>query len=202
MKKILFSLLFSSILSFAYAQVDFGLRGGIGLSNIDVRDFETVDGVTDLQAGDAKLNYHAGVYLKVKLLGLFVQPELLFSHIQQDLRPKYSASANGPSELSITFNRIDVPALIGTQIGPFRLMAGPIFSIHTNEVTKNLEDDLKLGSFGYQAGLGLEIGKICVDLRYEDHLSPFASQLLVNNTAYLADLRASMFKLAIGYKLF
>ena len=85
MKKIL---LFVSILAFSanISAQDFSWGPKLSLSSPslklkDVKELGTVDEfVALLEERDAKLGYQIGVFARVSLLGIYVQPEVLFSN--------------------------------------------------------------------------------------------------------------------------
>ena len=86
----------------------------------------------------------------MKVLGFYVQPELTVSSLKD----------------------LDIPVLFGTKLGPLRAMAGPYvrmaFDGEAINDTGARESMFETARYGYQAGLGLDLGKrIVIDLRYE-----------------------------------
>lgn len=200
MKKIiLLSVLFLSFLS-AQAQFDFGIRAGVNFPNASFDDFKGNTNYEDVASGDRELGYHAGVFARIKLVVLHVQPELIFTHISHTAKAK---AANGDeSDIDISFNRIDIPLLVGKAFGPVNVKVGPVISFNVGEQSDVLENGLQNGSWGYQLGAGLDIGKFNLELRYEGPLSRTAEALRIDGENFQTDTRINQIIVGIGYELF
>ncbi|MCK4989930.1 MAG: hypothetical protein KAS29_05570, partial [Bacteroidales bacterium] len=107
--------------------------------------------------------------------------------------------------LDVKFNRIDVPLLVGVKLGPARLNVGPVGSFVISETTDltELEPDFELFSsamtWGFQAGLGLDISKISLDVRYEGSLSALGESFSVGGNDFPLDARPSQWIISLGY---
>ena len=82
-------------------------------------------------------------------------------------------------------------------------MAGPIASFNINSEIKDaaqtIEDvEFKKSTFGYQAGLGVDIGNLSVDAKYEGGLSSVTENIGEYNT----DNRINQWVLSVGFKIF
>lgn len=184
------------------AQVDFGLRAGLGLAQAGINNFESAQqAITDIETSDRELSFHAGLYLKIDAPMFFIQPEVIFSQISQSVDAQQVGTGELKS-LELDLSRVDVPVLIGVDMGPLRVFAGPVYSANISDLSGNVSADLEQGTFGYQAGLGLEFSKLIIDLRYEGAFSPWASNLIVDQTNYNVDIRTSQLLLCIGFELF
>lgn len=182
--------------------IDFGLRLGAGVSQLRVNNFDADATWESIESGDLQLSYHGGLYAKFKFGAFFFQPELLYAQIQQEAQMN-SRTPGGPSlSIPLDFQKIEVPLLLGSQIGPVRLMVGPTFSILISDRSGNFNEDLKAATVGYQAGLGVQLGNLSVDLRYDAQLSQTADQLLVDRSSYAADLSGHQFMLCLGFAIF
>lgn len=136
----------------------FGIKGGLNY-NSNGNYFDDAQ----LIFGDPfdNLGFHAGFFGKVKFGPFFLRPELMYSQLKTELN----------SETFLT-QRVDAPALLGLGLlGQFiTVFAGPSFHY-------TLRDDLSVTAaqsnfnLGYQAGFGVNIGKLGIDLRYERELS-------------------------------
>lgn len=142
----------------------FGVKGGLNY-NSNGNYFDDAQ----LIFGDplANLGFHAGFFGKIKFGPFFLRPELMYSQLKTEL--------NNDTFLT---QRVDAPALLG--VGILRqfltVFAGPSFHY-------TLSDDLVVTAaqnplnIGYQAGFGINIGKLGIDLRYERVLSGTAIDL-------------------------
>ena len=154
----------------------FGIKGGANFSKL-----KTVDNLTD---ENSIVGYHVGVFTRLGVAGLYLQPELYLgskgnNFIKIEDTSGNEVQANG----KVRFTTLDLPLLIGTKIGPsklnLRFMAGPVASFVINENTtfdsayRNISDfgNYKKQNWAYQAGAGVDVGNMTVDLRYEGGLS-------------------------------
>lgn len=203
MKKFILVLATLSFSIAAYSQgFEIGIKGGLNIT--------AAGAVKDLVPGvgiSSKNTYNGGVYgrLKIKLIGIFVQPELVYNTRGYN----FNITANG-----ITYNikqqayYIDVPVLVGLKMFKFlRVYAGPNFQyLLKNEITgiDNIvnfkQTDMKKANTGVQLGFGLDLSKFRVDVKYDfnptDMGSPFSYQKQVQS------IKTSMVTIQLGYKLF
>lgn len=199
MKKLILTLALIVIAASASAQVTLGPRVTLTSANLDLREE-----VANVQAGDAEFGFQYGLFarIQVPVIGLYVQPEVLFSQTE-------SSITSGAQSVDLAFNRIDVPVLIGAKIGPLRINAGPALSFLTNAESdvSGLVTDIKNNydntSLGFQAGIGIDILKFVIDLKYEGALGEqFGDALTVGGNSFSTDQRPSQIVFAVGFKLF
>lgn len=199
MKKLLFVCLLMIIGFAASAQFTLGPRVALTSSNLDIRE-----NATNVQAGDAEFGFQYGLFarFKVPVIGLYVQPEVLLSNTE-------STISQGAQNVDLSFNRLDVPVMIGGKIGPLRINAGPSFSFLTSAETDvagtetDIKDNYSNSTVGFQAGIGVDVLKFVIDLKYEGSLSEkFGDQVSAGGLTFATDERPSHLVLAVGFKLF
>lgn len=196
MKKLVMICLLMTIAFGASAQFSLGPRVTLVNSKLSLKD-----AATSVQEGDAEFGYQFGIFMraKVPVIGLYVQPEILFSKAESTL------SLNN-QDVSFEFNKIDVPIMIGGKVGPLRLNAGPSLSFLTDasrsDVAGDIKDNYKNTTVGYQAGVGIDILKFVIDVKYEGSLSQFGETVSVGGTTVNTDQRTSQWVFALGFKLF
>lgn len=192
-----------------FASLDLGIDVGT-LDNLDPTLDPTVTiNPTDflLQQSGAAVGFHGGIFARIKLLGLFIQPELYFSSTSSELTVSDVTVAVGEEDyrdfiegqvLTQSYSKIDFPILFGIKLGPLRVNAGPVgsyvFSSKTDlqEFFVDYEDISSKATFGYQAGIGLDLlKKISLDVRYEGSLSKFGAGATVGGTDVEFDSRPS-----------
>jgi hypothetical protein len=134
-----------------------------------------------------------------------VQPELLFTQTSGNFRIKLpSFPTQSPIEYEAKFNRLDVPVMAGFRVlRVIRVMAGPVASFNIDSSLKDAsntvqEIDFKKATLGYQAGLGLDLGNLSIEGKYEGGLSNFTESI----GTYTADNRLNQWVLSVGFKLF
>ena len=191
------------ILAFSYsasAQLRFGIRGGINSSNMKVGAITGSDYSLEYAKGD--IGYHVGVMAQAKLLGIFIQPELLFTTTKNDIQFSHGTLVYDPGEQ--VFHKIDIPVMAGVKVGPFKLQAGPVGTMMINSKSDlldqvSLEPGFNRLSIGYQAGVGLELSSLLVDVKYEGNLSRLGSGVTIAGTDYSFDQRMNQWILSIGF---
>ena len=97
MKKLLFVCLMMVMGFAASAQFTLGPRVTLTSTNLDIRE-----DIANVKAGDAEFGFQYGLFmrLKVPVIGLYVQPELLFSKTESTI----TTTANN---VDLSFNRVD-----------------------------------------------------------------------------------------------
>lgn len=197
MKKLPIILLLLGLSITAFSQNSgFGIKGGINNSDIE---FET----QEFFSWHSYTGYHVGVFARIGLGGFLIQPELLFTQtggefVSNDL------GSNGSERFKANFNRLDIPVMVGVKMFKlFRLQAGPVASINVDSSLENsigtvTDVDFKRATLGYQAGLGVDIGNLYLDARYEGGLSKVTGQIAGFNT----DNRLNQWILSVGFKIF
>lgn len=182
-----------------------GLKGGVNLSQLSLgSNFSTnVQESLKTQTG-----YVAGVYARVGKL-LFIQPELLVSAKGGSVDVLKSGT---PTSVNIQYTNIDVPVLIGYKFGLLRINAGPIASFNvssSNELAtqfgsiigssgNNVGDTFKSAAWGYQAGGGVDIGSLSLDVRYEGSLSNVTA---LSATGLTFSQKASVWQVTLGLRI-
>jgi len=210
MKKLILIFAASFLLvQFADAQMfSFGIKAGLGVNQLKVSDLTGIDNGTDvydLVTGESVMGYHVGVQTRIKIAMLFVQPELYFNDGGGTLE---KVVENGTNELmNVDFKRIDLPVLVGVKFGPLRVGAGPVGSYVVKESVINdiadLDPDYSVFTnsmtWGFQAGLGLDLSKISLDARYEGSLSKLGETFSVGGTDFDLDARPSQWVFSLGF---
>lgn len=177
----------------------FGIKGGANYSKLKTED--------DLTDENSIMGYHVGIFTRLGAAGLYLQPELYLgskgnNFIKIEDTSKNEVQASG----KVRFTTLDLPLLIGTKIGPgklnLRFMGGPVVSFVINENTsfdsayQNISDfgNYKKQNWAYQAGAGVDVGNLTVDLRYEGGLSNISRSNEYNQ-------KQNLFHLSLGIKL-
>jgi hypothetical protein len=171
MKKILLLLLITLATGMvAQAQVILGVKGGFSSSAVEVKDVNA----TSFQFRNIKDNitgYHVGLFTRFKVGGFHLQPEGVFTSSGGKIAVVQDQSGTTVETTEkFRFNRLDVPVLVGVSLlNVIRFQAGPVASVLVNGkfADQNIEDYVDKTDFGWQAGIGLDIGSVTADVRYE-----------------------------------
>ncbi|MBC7893747.1 MAG: outer membrane beta-barrel protein, partial [Sphingobacteriaceae bacterium] len=141
----------------------------------------------------------------------FLQPEIMFSQKGGRYMVGGSGGTVNSREVDIKFSNIDFPLLVGVRLGGiFRINAGPVISFRTSD-NGNLGDTFdqytsdrdyfRKGLIGYQAGIGLDLGKLVFDVRYEGNVRDAIRIDFVNPSNQGQFLsKSNLWQATIGFK--
>ena len=181
-----------------YAQKNgIGIKGGLSSTQVNFEGEQLVP-------SDAQMGYHLGVFARFGGIGFFVQPEVLFTQTRGQFLEISSLSSIPPINYEAKFNRLDVPVMAGFRmLKVIRIMAGPIASFNIDSSLKDAGTtvqniDFKKATLGYQTGVGVDLGNLSIEGKYEGGLSKFTE----NVGSYTADNRLNQWVLSVGFKLF
>jgi hypothetical protein len=201
MKKLLAIVLLAFVSISAFSQIKFGIKAGAATTTVPT--YSLTNGTNNIEAlKNAAWGLQAGVFLRLSLLGIYLQPEAVFATNTYDYKV---TTVTGSSVLSQKFNRMEVPVLLGFKIGPLRLNAGPSASVPIGSPKAlindpNFDNMYKGTTFGYQAGAGLDILKtLALDVRYGGSLSKkFGNAVSIGSQTFNLDERQPSLILSVG----
>jgi len=201
---ILFVLLLIPAIS-AYSQVRLGIRGGANATRLSTTGTIETDDFKITYPDYTLLGFHAGLVSQIQIFNMFIQPELLYTFARNEIKI-FDLNSSNPEEsetIEQTLNRIDAPIMVGIKFGAFKIQAGPIISFLLSEDSR-LSDitsyDLQLSkaTIGYQAGIGIDAGKLAFDVKYEGNLSKFGTGINIGNTEMAFDQRVNQLVASVG----
>ena len=141
------------------------------------------------------MGYHIGVFGK---LGnkLYFRPEIVYTKTKSDY-----------DKGDLDVQKIDVPLLVGLKVlGPVNVFAGPslqyILDTDFGDATVNdIDNDF---SVGLNFGIGLNLNRLGIDLRYERGFSDNEATFIDNNNVISLDrldTRPEQLILSLSYRL-
>jgi|GEM_PF-437943 len=179
--------------------INFGLMAGVNLSNFNKNDAGKI--------GDEQLaGFVGGGFFRFHSRWFYFQPEILYSGKGADFGIK--TADNQIDNQRLRLNSLDVPLMVGVKLLEgrklnLRLHAGPLVSVLLSAKggDQAKQENFKTLTAGYQAGLGIDIGNLTFDVRYEGSFSDLTSDegrrsLSVNN------LHNQIFRASLGFKIF
>ncbi len=198
MKKAILTFMALLMMNVIYGQFTVGPRVGFSSSSIDFDPF-TIGGET-ISSGNATTGFHAGIFSRITLGFLYIQPEALFTQSGGEIKLN-DGVLNEIRE--VKFNKLDFPVMLGTRfLKVFRVQAGPTLSLLLDANVEGLEEEIKSGykdaTIGYQAGVGLDLWSLVLDLKYEGNLSTFGDELF----GFATNQTNNQWILSVGFKLF
>ncbi len=178
------------------AQASYGVKAGLNYGATgDYENYSQVMGdASTVVDGKEKAGYHLGGFAKFEFLGIFLQPEIVYTSLNTEY-----------TDFDYRVNKIDAPLLLGLNVlGPLNIKAGPSFQYILKNDLENT--DLKISdveneiTMGYQVGLGLELGNLGFDARYEGAFkenNAFGDAAIDRN--FKIDSRPSQWILSVSY---
>ncbi|GMQ25162.1 hypothetical protein Aoki45_18440 [Algoriphagus sp. oki45] len=199
MKKLTFLFTLLLLSHWAFSQNGVGIKAGLSSTELDFKNENFVP-------ANAQTGYHIGLFGRFGGAGFFVQPELLFTQTKGEFAfvPGGVSGGTPPENYKAEFNRLDIPVLAGFRVFKvIRLMAGPVASININSKLEESIDTVGEANFsnatlGYQAGVGVDIGNLSIEGKYEGGLSKVTQNL----GQFQTDNRINQWILSVGFRLF
>jgi hypothetical protein len=207
MLKTSLSLVFCFLAFSALAQVQLGFAVGMSTTAVDPSDLIITDqfgaDALVLKLESANYGVHGGLVLRIPIKKFFLQPQVFFHSNSADFR--VTDLNGGPDRLlRESYQNLNIPFLLGYKLGPLRLQAGPVGHVflHCNSQLDQIEGYEKIFeplTYGWQAGLGLDIWKLFIDLNYEGNLSNFGDHIHVFGAKFAFDERPNRFVASVGF---
>ena len=93
---------------------------------------------------------------------------------------------------------------MGIKLGPLRLGAGPVAHVHLNSNSELFDFDgfdqkFKELTWGYQAGIGLDLWKLVLDFRYEGNFNKYGDHLVFFGNTYAFDDNPGQLVASVGF---
>lgn len=200
MKKLMLIALVFTGFGMSAQNAEFGIKGGLNYGATgEYESFSDASGdfTSSFEDGENKTGFHAGLFAQFEIVGIFLQPELMYT----ELNTEYSA-------FDYKLSKIDAPVLVGLNVlGPLNIKAGPSFQyILKNELEKTeleIEDVEKDITVGYQLGVGIDLGRLAFDLRHEGSFQDNFAQggEVATDSGFKIDSRPSQWILSLSYSL-
>jgi hypothetical protein len=158
----------------------YGLCAGASYSSLTLSDVKSTaaNGTGTLTrkyaSGDAVLGFHAGMFARFRFLKFGVQPEVLFSHTGGNIEVTDPNNSQALGDVQrVNFSRLDVPLMFNWYPMHFlRLQLGPVGSYNLSaKINEETIPDAQTMSWGWQTGLGIDVERVFVNLKYENSLS-------------------------------
>jgi len=221
MKKLIIAAVLLLSVSFANAQVNFGIKAGYN-SSLGMNDLGSItNGTYNLKSVNAELSngFQAGVFFRLGFSKLYFQPELLYSMGKKDYTISMNDANNtfvGTFNKSVKISAIDVPLLLGYKVldlklanlrvfaGPkLRFNAGSTLDFSTNGTsnfsTSALQKDIKAAQLGLEAGFGVDVLMLSLDFRYQVINDMYQTKI---QDVTIDKMPANTFVISLGWKIF
>jgi len=223
MKKFIIAAVLLLSVSFAYGQLNFGIKAGYN-SSLSFSNVNSVfTGAYNLNNVNGEIwnDFQAGVFARVGLgKKVYIQPELLYAIQKKNytITLQDIANKNVTYDKLININTIDIPVLLGYKLLDLKLInlrafAGPKFRLNTNSslafsnlvkpagssstiTLAGLQQDFQSSKIGLEIGAGIDVLMLTLDVRYNligDMYNPKPNDF---------NLPSNTFLISLGWKIF
>lgn len=182
MKKMIVTvvLAFVGMTTFAQKGTGFGIKAGLNYDqNGDFSFVEAGDNI--IHGADGKTGFNVGVFGQLELPIIYLRPELVYT------KSKSSYKVNAANSVSKDYDvsSLDLPLLVGVRIlGPLNVFAGPAFQYVLNNDLEDFEiEDVKNDfTVGLNLGIGVNLGRLGLDVRWVRGFSENEAEIVTDNT--------------------
>ena len=168
----------ASATGFAQKDSGFGVKGGFNYNQNGDLIASVGDAAADIIEGSkGKVGYHVGVFGKIELAKIYIRPEAIYT------RTTSNYDVDGTST-DFNISKIDVPVLVGINlIGPLHVFAGPAFQYQVENDLEgfSINEAEKDFTVGLHAGIGVNLGRLGLDVRYERGFSNNEAEFIGTN---------------------
>ncbi|GAB5550883.1 MAG: hypothetical protein Sapg2KO_04740 [Saprospiraceae bacterium] len=192
------------------AQIRFGLKAGLGSTDLDVSNVMVDEpGLQDrlnLALKDANYSFRFGAQLRIPFGNAFIlQPEVVFNSNTVEFGvDDLNQGGLGQQVFEESYQYIDVPILAGWELGPLRIQAGPTAHFFLNATSDLFDfDDYDQNfndmTFGYLFGAGLDLWNLTLDIRREGNFTKFGSHIRFGESRFEFDDSPARWLFSLGY---
>jgi hypothetical protein len=200
------ALLFTSIIT--NGQLEFGVKAGVSSVDLISEGIIISNGPDKVKMDflGSEYGYHVGVYSRLKVLGFYIEPAALLNSNKVNYKLSDYTEGDVLNDLiSENYVSLDIPVMAGVKAGIFRLYGGPVGHLHiasTSELTKinGYKQKFKDAKYGFQAGFGLDLWKLRLDVAYEGNLGKFGDHINVGGSSYQFGSSASRVLGTVGIR--
>jgi len=221
MKKVIIAAALLLCISFANAQLNFGIKAGYN-SSLGANDLGSItNGSYNLKSvnSEYKNGFQAGIFARLGVNKVYFQPELLYAMGKKDYNMTVTNSDNtvtGTFDKSVKISTVDVPLLLGYKVldlklANVRVFAGPKLRFNAGSTldysnitgggfnTADLQKDVKAAQLGLEAGFGVDVLMLSLDFRYQVINDMYQTKL---KDLTIDKIPANTFVISLGWKIF
>ena len=205
-RKLFFILLFVSVFAFGKADaqiVQFGVRGGISMQNMDYPQSALIGEYGELQS-EGRIGFHVGLLSRIRLfgvgagamgMGLYLQPEIIYTQSRYGMAMTSMGLERGSVGSKIQMQTLDVPVMLSFKVSIVRIGLGPTFKVLEKTVSKNANVDISSirPTVGYTFGASIDLGRhFLVDARYLGQFKKVSQSIAVGKDVTGSDLKGRL----------
>jgi hypothetical protein len=189
----------------------YGVRAGLNFSFFSSTEIVSNDQMVEVLS-DTYTGFHIGGIGYISLFNVFLQPELLYTQTGQEISVKTRSEGDmsiygNPVFLTNRFHNISIPIVAGIEFGPLRVGIGPVAtfmldsSMADNELLNDINFSYDTASLGYQAMVGIKLGSLMLDLKYEGGFGKFGDEISFAGDRFDFETSKRQFLISLGILL-
>jgi hypothetical protein len=191
-----------------FSQIEFGVKAGLSSYDLANDGILITDDNQNIKwnISHAGYGHHFGIYTRLSALGLYLEPALLFNSntVSYDITT-YSESGIFNTIKNEKYNTMDIPVLAGFKVGALRFQGGVVGHLFINSISdvvdiNGYEQRFKTATYGWQAGTGVDIWKLRLDLLFEGNFDKFGDHINIGGHNYAFADTPSRLMLTLGFK--
>lgn len=209
MKKIIFAMLCMHLLSAdLFSQIEFGIKGG--LHSVDLVSESIIlpgsDQSFEVDFVESEYGFQFGLYTRVKLFGIYIEPAAMLHSTSINYTLDEIGNEGVVSAVrNEKFTNLDIPVMIGFKLLFAKAFFGPVAHLNINSASDLIDipayaQRFDSATYGFQAGLGVELWKFRIEAKYEGNLSKYGDHIFVGEENFSFDSRPSRLLVNLGYR--
>lgn len=210
MKQLIFAVLLILLVPCLNAQVKWGPRIGLttsdlSTSNFNLREPGSLDALS-IGVKEAKYGVQVGAFAQFKIAKFFyLQPEVLFNSNRIDFRVTNAKEGQSFTEIvKEKYQYLDIPVIFGLKLGPFRAGLGPVGKVYLSSSSgltdiEGIREEFSGMQLAYQAALGLNIGRLIFDVKFDRSLNNFGDFLEIDGKPFDFKEQEHRMVFSLGY---
>ncbi len=200
MKKILLIVAVLSLTAAAATAqpIRLGVKAGLSMLSTDVKALRPSNPLQNSlpiwdEFKSKDMGWHAGLMARIglPLTTMYIQPELLYNHASYRL-----FDTSGKAE-KLSHGTLELPVLLGFKLLFLNAHVGPTFTLAN--VTGGDIRTIETPDVGFQAGLGLTMGKITLDARYQGYFAKKWKDIDLSDVSDKLKANDGYLSLSLGY---
>jgi len=209
MKYFTFAILFCFLNSYTvWSQIEFGIKGG--LHSLDLTAESIIlpgsDEAFEVDFIESKYGFQFGLYTRIKVFGMYIEPAaMLHSTSVNYTLNEINQTGILNSVKNESFTNLDLPVMIGFKVLFLKAFFGPVAHLNITSASDLVDipgysQRFDKATYGFQAGLGLDIWKFRIEAKYEGNLSKFGEHIFIGDENFSFDQRPSRLIANVGYR--
>lgn len=190
------------------SQIELGIKAGLSSYDLAHDGFlvKNSSGILEWNTENAGYGHHLGVYTRWTLWGVYLESSLLFNSNSMNHHISYYGEGGLVNVIkNEKYNHLNLPVVAGIKLGALRFHGGVVGHFLIDRVGEVFEFDqysqqLQRATYGWQAGTGIDILRLRLDLSYEGNFQRFGDEIVIQNHSYTFAKTPGRLILSCGFR--